>query len=219
MYMPEMDGIGFARRVRALDKMRPFPMVLLAPASTLANRGEELGALFAGWGMKPIKRAQLLKLMTSALGGGHPPLRAPKARVLDPGLAERLPMRILLADDNAVNQALTLAILGRMGYKADLAADGQEVLDALECHQYDLIFMDVQMPVMDGLEATRRIIRLLPPEQRPRIVAITANAMHGDRERCLAAGMDDYLSKPVSLEDLRMMVEKYAPVPVERGLG
>ncbi len=162
MYMPEIDGIEFARRVRAHEKGRTLPLVLLAPATTLANRGEELGALFAGWGMKPIKRAQLLKLMASAMGGRRAPVRAPKARILDPGLAERLPMRILLAEDNAVNQALTLAILRRMGYKADLAADGQAVLDALERQPYDLIFMDVQMPVMDGLEATRQIIRLLP---------------------------------------------------------
>jgi CheY-like chemotaxis protein len=114
-----------------------------------------------------------------------------------------------VAEDNPVNQALVLAIFKKMGYRVDCVADGQEVLDALNRQPYDLIFMDVQMPVMDGLEATQRIIQTHPPEAQPRIIAMTANAMQGDRERCLKVGMVDYISKPIRLEELREMVERH----------
>jgi len=126
----------------------------------------------------------------------------------DGRIADRLPLRILLAEDNSTNQRVALLFLERMGYRADVAADGGEVLEALRRQSYDLILMDVQMPKMDGLEATRRL-RALPPEaqtQRPRIIAMTANALRGDREICLAAGMDDYLSKPILFEDLKAAI-------------
>ena len=115
--------------------------------------------------------------------------------------AERIPLKILLADDNAVNQQLALALLEKMGYRADVVVNGAEVLDALARERYDVVLMDVEMPVMDGLEASRRINQGWPAE-RPRIIAMTANAMQGDRETCLAAGMDDYLSKPIRKAEL-----------------
>jgi signal transduction histidine kinase/ActR/RegA family two-component response regulator len=120
----------------------------------------------------------------------------------DPTLAERHPLRILLAEDNLVNQKLALRLLSQMGYRADVAANGIEVIESLERQPYDLVLMDVQMPEMDGLEATRRIVQRWPEATRPRIVAMTANAMQGDREECLAAGMDDYLTKPIRVESL-----------------
>jgi CheY-like chemotaxis protein len=136
--------------------------------------------------------------------------------VLDRALATRLPLRILVAEDNPVNQALALAVLRKMGYRADVAADGQETIDALERQAYDLILMDVQMPVMDGLEATRRIRSRYTGEDRPHIVALTANVMAGDREACFVAGMDDFLSKPIRLEEVRSVVEKYGALVAAR---
>jgi CheY-like chemotaxis protein/HPt (histidine-containing phosphotransfer) domain-containing protein len=119
-----------------------------------------------------------------------------------PAAAERARLKILLADDNAVNQQLALALLEKLGYRADVVVNGAEVLDALARKQYDVVLMDVEMPVMDGLETSRQINARWPVSQRPRIVAMTANAMQGDRETCLAAGMDDYLSKPVRRDEL-----------------
>ena len=121
---------------------------------------------------------------------------------MDPGLAARHPLRILLAEDNVVNQKLALRLLQQMGYRADLASNGLEAIDSVERQTYDVVLMDVQMPEMDGLEASRRITASLPAGQRPRIVAMTANAMQGDREMCLAAGMDDYIAKPIRVDQL-----------------
>ena len=115
---------------------------------------------------------------------------------------DREPLRILLAEDNPLNQKVARLLLGKLGYSADLAANGLEVLAALERQDYDVVLMDVMMPELDGLEATRRIVGRWPREQRPRIVALTASAMREDRERCLAAGMDEYLSKPIDLQAL-----------------
>ncbi len=118
-----------------------------------------------------------------------------------------MPLRLLLAEDNTVNQKLALRLLERMGYRADVAANGLEVLEALQRQRYDVILMDVQMPEMDGLEASRAIHEAWPGEQCPRIIAMTANAMQGDREECLAAGMDDYLTKPIQLQVLQQALE------------
>jgi CheY-like chemotaxis protein len=117
-------------------------------------------------------------------------------------MASRHPLRILLAEDNVVNQKLALRILQQMGYRADLASNGLEAVESVERQTYDVILMDVQMPEMDGLEASRRITAKWSASQRPRIVAMTANAMQGDREMCLSAGMDDYLTKPIRVERL-----------------
>ena len=119
---------------------------------------------------------------------------APK---LDPQLALRHPLRILLVDDNVVNQKLAMRLLEKMGYRADLAQNGIEAIAAVERVPYDVVLMDVQMPEMDGLEASRRITTRWVAGERPRIVAMTANAMQSDREACLAAGMDDYVTKPI----------------------
>lgn len=118
-----------------------------------------------------------------------------------PGSETRSPLRILLAEDNLINQKVALRMLERLGYHADVVANGHEVLVATARQLYDLILMDVQMPGMDGLETTRRL-RAQASEERPRIVAMTAHAMHGDQEMCLEAGMDDYVTKPISLEVL-----------------
>jgi signal transduction histidine kinase/ActR/RegA family two-component response regulator len=147
-------------------------------------------------------------------------IRAPQAEApqpaqakpaIDPAMAERHPLRILLAEDNLVNQKLALRVLAQMGYRADLAKNGVEAIEALERQPYDVVLMDVQMPEMDGLEASRRIVERWPQAGRPRIVAMTANATQGDREECLAAGMDDYLTKPFRVEQLVAALAKVTP--------
>ena len=120
----------------------------------------------------------------------------------DPGMAARHPLRILLAEDNVVNQKLALRLLQQMGYRADLASNGVEAIESIERQPYDVVLMDVQMPEMDGLQATQQITARWAAPQRPRIVAMTANAMQGDREECLAAGMDDYITKPIRVDHL-----------------
>jgi len=128
-------------------------------------------------------------------------------------MGARHPLRILLAEDNVVNQKLALRILQQMGYRADLASNGIEAIESVERQSYDVVLMDVQMPEMDGLEASRQITARWSADQRPRIVAMTANAMQGDREMCLAAGMDDYLTKPIRVDQL---VETLNNVPARQ---
>jgi signal transduction histidine kinase/HPt (histidine-containing phosphotransfer) domain-containing protein/ActR/RegA family two-component response regulator len=132
----------------------------------------------------------------------------PKSK-LDHELAERLPLQILVADDSGVSRKLALAILQRMGYTADAVTNGLDALDMLRMQDYDIIFMDVQMPEMDGLEATRHIVQNWPADRRPRIIAMTANVLHGDRERCLEAGMDDYIGKPIRIEEIQFALERW----------
>jgi CheY-like chemotaxis protein len=121
---------------------------------------------------------------------------------MDPQMGVRHPLRILLAEDNLVNQKLALRLLQQMGYRADLASNGLEAVESVQRQTYDVVLMDVQMPELDGLDATRRICAAHPAGRRPRIVAMTANAMQGDREMCIAAGMDDYITKPIRVNEL-----------------
>jgi CheY-like chemotaxis protein len=127
-------------------------------------------------------------------------------------MAETLPLHILLAEDNAVNQKVAVSILRRLGYQADAVANGLEVVAALQRQVYDVILMDVQMPEMDGVAATRHIRREFPAERQPWIIAMTANALEGDREAYLATGMDDYVSKPVRVEDLTQALQRCHPL-------
>jgi CheY-like chemotaxis protein/HPt (histidine-containing phosphotransfer) domain-containing protein len=128
---------------------------------------------------------------------------------LDHTLAQRLPLRLLLADDNPINQKVGLNVLKKLGYDLDIVENGLQVLQALEQKTYDLIFLDVQMPELDGLETARRICQQWPPGKRPRLIAMTGTALAGDREKCLAAGMDDYISKPVRFDKLQAVLEKW----------
>ena len=144
-----------------------------------------------------------IRCRPAAVAASTPRLDGLAAGAAEVPLADQLPLRILLAEDNSINQRVALLMLSRLGYMADVAADGSEVLEAVRRQHYDLILMDVQMPEMDGLEAARRIRAELPPERQPAIVAISASVLEGHREACLAAGMDDFLPKPVLLADLR----------------
>jgi GAF domain-containing protein/CheY-like chemotaxis protein len=198
MHMPGMDGLALAQRMRTL---RPeLPLVLF---SSLGRR-EAGDGLFAATLAKPIRQSQLFDTLVGLLGEDEAPkpAAAPARSTIDPGMAARHPLRILLAEDNVVNQKLAMRILQQMGYRADLASNGIEAVESVERQPYDVVLMDVQMPEMDGLEASRRITQRWTTGERPRIVAMTANAMQGDRELCLEAGMDDYLTKPIRVDQL-----------------
>jgi GAF domain-containing protein/CheY-like chemotaxis protein len=211
MHMPEMDGATLARRIR--EAGHTMPLVLF---SSLGRKEAAAEALFAATLAKPLRQSQLFDTLVTLLGTETAPRHVePKAKPsLDPQMAARHPLRILLAEDNAVNQKLALRLLAQMGYRADLASNGIEAVESVERQPYDVVLMDVQMPEMDGLEAARRINAKHPNGGRPRIVAMTANAMAGDREACLAAGMDDYITKPIRVEAL---VAALAQTPARTG--
>ncbi|MFZ5508493.1 MAG: response regulator [Pseudomonadota bacterium] len=213
MSMPEMDGLSLALEIRNYRDPLALPLIMLTsmthrPKPQVAERVQ-----FAAFLSKPIKASQLFDVLTTTLAPGDAHAAAPaSAGGENDDFAQRLPLAVLVAEDNAINQKVMLSLLARFGYRADAVANGLEVLEALDRQAYDLIFMDVHMPEMDGFEATRRVIQRFPPGQRPRIVAMTANAMPGDREACLAAGMDGYLAKPIDLRDLRAVLQGLAGI-------
>ena len=196
MHMPEMDGLELANRLRAL---RPdLPLVLY----TSLGGTDEVDPVFTAALAKPVKQSQLFDVLVSLLSDGTPATASVQSPSDTKTLGERHPLRILLAEDNNVNQQIALLVLESMGYRADVASNGLEAVEAVATLPYDLVLMDVQMPEIDGLEATRRIRASGTAAARVHIVAMTANAMQGDREACLAAGMNGYLSKPIRPEEL-----------------
>ena len=214
MHIPGMSGVELARRIRPHHPS--LPLVLFSSLGRREVDGAE--ALFGAYLAKPLHPSQLFDTLVGLFvdrPGARP--SAPSTPALpsriDPGMATRHPLRILVAEDNAVNQKLALRLLQQMGYRADLAANGIEAVESVQRQTYDVVLMDVQMPELDGLDATRRICALQKPEQRPRIVAMTANAMQGDREMCLAAGMDGYLTKPIRVDRL---VEALNEIPARQ---
>ncbi len=210
--LPDKDALPLAELLRKQSSSRYVPLLLL---SSLRPAGEETRPAPPGVSVaihKPIRPAQLLEALCRALSVQVQREKKPPASpTLDHNLARRLPLRLLLADDNPINQKVGLSVLNKLGYHADVAANGLEVLRALEQKAYDLLFLDVQMPEMDGLEAARQICQRWPADKRPRIVAMTGNALVGDREKCLQAGMDDYISKPVRVGELQAALELWGP--------
>jgi CheY-like chemotaxis protein len=144
-------------------------------------------------------------------GRSHTQLKEPERRgsEIDHALAKNLPLNILVAEDNPINMKLAIRILEKMGYQVDSAGDGAEALESVARQHYDIVFMDVQMPEVNGLEATRRICRRWPTGKRPRIIAMTANALEGDRKKCLEAGMDDYISKPIRIDEVQAALRRW----------
>ena len=228
LQMPEIDGLELAARAAAAGSI--VPIVIL---SSIGARDRE-GASVAAWLAKPVKPSALHDALATVLFGGQATEGAEaEGRLTRPArqsaggaaageegelLGRRHPLRILLAEDNAVNQKLALRLLRQLGYEADVAADGLQALAMLDGSDHDLVLMDVQMPELDGLEATRRIRRQWP-DRSLRVVAMTANAMAGDREACLAAGMDDYIAKPIRPAELRSALERTAPARPAVGAG
>ena len=200
MHMPGMDGVELARQVRVLDQH--LPLVLFTSLGRREAAAESDG-LFQATLAKPLRQSSLFDTLMTLLAKDAPVRPAvPVKPTMDAGMAQRHPLRILLAEDNVVNQKLALRLLQQMGYRADLASNGIEAIECVERQPYDVVLMDVQMPEMDGLEASRRITARWPAGLRPHIIAMTANAMQGDREACLAAGMDDYVTKPIRVDAL-----------------
>ena len=195
---------------RDLPRARNVPVVLMAAVRMRTGHAQALGA--AGIVMKPLRPVALLEALVRALTGARQQEKiVPTVSPFESTLATRLPLRILVADDNAVNQKVALMLLKRLGYTADAVANGLEVLQAIGAKSYDVVLLDVQMPEMDGYEAARRLRSAWRDREaeRPKIIAMTGNAMLGDRERCLEAGMDDYVSKPVRLEELTSVLQRW----------
>jgi signal transduction histidine kinase/CheY-like chemotaxis protein/tetratricopeptide (TPR) repeat protein len=199
MHMPQMSGVELARRLRAAQS--GLPLVLFT--SLGRKEAGDAHGLFNAYLAKPLRQSQLFDTLVTLLAQDAAPKVAAAARPrLDAGMSQRHPLRILVAEDNVVNQKLALRLLQQMGYRADVASNGVEAIESIERQPYDIVLMDVQMPEMDGLDAAREINRRWPNGERPRIVAMTANAMQGDREACIAAGMDDYVTKPIRVDAL-----------------
>jgi PAS domain S-box-containing protein len=204
MQMPEMDGLALARQIK---RHRPdLPLVLVTSLGGLpeARSSTEFVAQLT----KPLRASALFDALMSAFAE-H--VSTPQSATSDGEGKPVSTLRILLAEDNAVNQKLALRLLERLGYEADLAQNGLEVLEALERQPYDIVLMDVQMPELDGLDATRRIRARWPEGEGPRIIAMTANAMREDRDACLEAGMDDYVAKPIRPEELAEALGRARP--------
>ncbi len=219
MQMPGIHSAALVREIRSLSRTPSLPTVMLTGMNArpdAANSGCLAHTAFLNKPAKPgLLRAALLEALSGAKAGAAQKTAAPYR--IDAALAQRLPLRVLLTDDNLINQKVASRLLQQMGYQAAIAKNGLEAIRALERQPYDLILMDVQMPEMDGLEATRRIRqRQQEPSAPPHfkqpilIVAMTANVMQGDREKCVAAGMDDYLPKPIRPEALQAMIERLA---------
>jgi len=212
MQMPGMDGLTLAHEIRRLPRGNSVPLVMLTSLGRRPDIQEDAG--FAAFLTKPVKPSHLLDALGTILAERpRTILQKPEAPIFDTSLAERHPLHILLAEDNVVNQKVAVSILKRMGYRVDVVANGLEVLEALRRQSYDVVLLDMQMPEMDGEETARQINKVWPKKKRPRLVAMTANALEGDRERYLAAGMNDYVSKPIHVEELKRALEETQPLP------
>jgi two-component system sensor histidine kinase/response regulator len=218
MQMPKMDGLMLARTIKEDPLTRAVQLVMLTSLGNHLDSGDLKEAGIEACVLKPVQQARLLERLSEVLSGSlskyaetvHASGQLPRFS------PSRLPVNILVAEDNRINQMVALGLLQKLGYAADLACNGLEVLVAMKKTPYDIIFMDCQMPELDGYETTRRI----RSEQRvhvPRIIAMTANAIRGEEERCLDAGMDDYLSKPVRMDELRTTIERWLPASARSG--
>jgi len=199
--LPDMDGLKLAEEIRRLPQRQSLPLILLS-SIRLQHQDARIAAIgISGFIYKPIRHVQLSDAFGCVLEGLPTSKKMPTLPAMDKTLASRLPLRILLADDNHINLKVGQRFLEKMGYHIAMVANGLEVMRALEKQDYDIIFLDVQMPEMDGYETARQICQRME-NQRPRLIAITGNALQGDREKCLDAGMDDYITKPIQAKEV-----------------
>jgi CheY-like chemotaxis protein len=208
--MPETDGLAIAESIRELSGRDSLKLLLLTSVHLRVGDPRAAAVRVSASIYKPIRPRQLLDALNQSFDRRLTSERkAPATLVFDATFASRYPLRILVADDNRVNQKVASSFLEKLGYHVEVVGDGLEVLRALERKSYDIVFLDIHMPEMDGYEAARQIQKRWPAENRPRIIAMTGNAMQGDRQRCLESGMDDYIAKPVRIEDLRAALERW----------
>ncbi|HEY3580751.1 MAG TPA: response regulator, partial [Pyrinomonadaceae bacterium] len=219
LMMPGMNGFELARRIKADPALAGIELVML---TSFGERGDvataqEIG--IAAYLTKPVRQAQLFNCLTNVVGAsaGQEVIPAPPPKPIAKEIPAQVTSnkRLLLAEDNTVNQKVALRQLQKLGYRADAVANGREAVEALGRIPYDLVLMDCQMPEMDGYEATAVIRRREGATKHTWIVAMTANALEGDREKCIAAGMDDYVSKPVKVEDLSAVLSSLLAEPVD----
>ena len=212
MMMPKMNGRELALKIRQGNVNENLPLVLLTSIDTQREGSD--GSLFNAHLLKPVKESHLYNILLQLVNKTDPiipELENPSAKpkpIFDGQTAANHPMRILLAEDNLINQKVALRMLERLGYRADIATNGLEAIDSVDRQTYDVILMDVQMPEMDGVTATNIIRTKWSADLQPYIIAMTANALSGDREKYLNVGMDDYISKPVKLEQLAKAIIK-----------
>lgn len=206
MQMPSMDGLELGKIIKSMPFKGDIPMIMLTSLGKINKLPTEI---FDAQLSKPIKLAELFEEVLRVIAETRNRRNNMADHNIDKNLAEKLPMRILLAEDNITNQDLVITLLSKMGYKIDAVENGRKVLEMLERKKYDIILMDIQMPVMNGMEATKAICERYPEDERPKIIAITANAMSGDRERYLSAGMVDYLPKPIKFKDVQSVLIKW----------
>ncbi|MGB3513710.1 MAG: response regulator [Microcoleaceae cyanobacterium] len=208
MQMPQMDGLTFARSIRKHISCQNLPLVMLGNLEQQKLLAESQNVGLTATLNKPIKVSSLYNVLIDIFTGKEISMKklATASEVKAQPVNQNL--RILLAEDNTVNQKVALLQLKKLGYRADVAGNGIEVLEALQRQSYDVVLMDVQMPEMDGLEATRQIRQQWSAELSPRIIAVTANAMSEDREECLKAGMDDFITKPIRVKELEQVLQK-----------
>ena len=215
LHMPEMDGLELARRIRSRHTSAKLPILMLSSWTQHGQKGSALEAGIDRVLTKPVRREHL---RTAVVALCTPQVKEPRAPLASSGLSSlpKLQGRVLLVEDNVVNQRLMSALLTRLGVAHKLARDGVEALAEWERERPDVVLMDCQMPIMDGLQATRELRRREAGGPRTPVVALTANAMDGDREACLQAGMDEYLPKPVHQDDLHAMLGKLLGQAVPR---
>jgi PAS domain S-box-containing protein len=201
MQMPGMDGFTLAQEMAKRKSTANFPLIILTSIKREKARAGD--AKISAFLSKPIKTSNLFNVLMKIIDGQPVALKKePVQASNNDNLAETYPLKILLTEDNRINQKVATKLLGKLGYTADIANNGLEALDALKARRYDVVFMDIQMPEMDGEEATKHIREDWPEEAQPYIIAMTAHALEGDREKYLAHGMDDYVSKPIGVDAL-----------------
>ena len=215
--MPELDGLTLSRNIRKIDSAKRLPVIILTSLGGKEYLTDYDKLNLSAFVIKPVKPESLLKNILNTLEGKKQLLESAEPAVkISEEYFEKHPLKILLADDNVVNQKVAIRVLEKIGYRADVAANGLEVIESLKNIDYDFILMDVHMPEMDGLEATRKIRAEFPEEKQPIIIAMTANAMVGDREICIEAGMNDYITKPVRFDELDNIIKKWESKLIER---
>jgi len=215
--MPNMDGLNLASEIRKFANGETLPIIILTSVGKKESLTEFKNLKLSAFISKPVKYSQLYDCLVSLLCVNDK-TQSEKLKIrpmIDNELGHKRPLRILLAEDNVVNQKVALKILEKIGFRADVAANGYEVLEALRKIGYDIVLMDIFMPDMDGIEATQMILQMFNKSLRPKIIAMTANAMQGDKEKCIEAGMDDYISKPVKVEELYEILKKWGGVIYE----